>query len=125
MSIRRTIRSGIAAILVCGSLVALAGLLPRAGILIAPANAAAGVRTVTTVCAWNDLEWKDLNGAEQAAWRVLGWRPDTWGSDDPAMEPEALSKDWTELSPTERQAAELLGYKQQNWNIDPDPCDGQ
>jgi hypothetical protein len=123
MDIRRMIRPGIAAALVCGGLVALDSLAPSTGVLVTPANAAMGIRAVKSVCEWNDIEWKELTAAERAAWVTLGWRPETWGSDDPSVEPDSLSKDWTELTANERQAAQMLGYNQQNWSVDPDPCD--
>ena len=82
-----------------------------------------GIRAVKSVCEWNDVDWNALTAAEREAWVRLGWRAETWGSDDPSAEPESLSQDWTELTADEQQAAEMLGYNENNWAVDPDPCD--
>jgi hypothetical protein len=121
----RTIRSGIAVALICGSFVALSGGPPWAAILVTQASAAEGVRSVKSVCEWNDVGWQDMSAAEQAAWTTLGWRAETWGSDDPATEPEISQKDWAELTANEKEAADALGYNEKNWNVDPDPCEGK
>jgi hypothetical protein len=121
----RAIRSAIAAALICGGFVAFSGMPPWTAILVTQARAAEGVRSVKSVCEWNDLAWKDMSAAEQAAWKTLGWRAETWGSDDPAVEPEISQKDWTALTASEKQAAEALGYNQKNWNVEPDPCEGK
>jgi hypothetical protein len=121
----RALRSGIAATLICGGLVAFAGLPPRTDILVTEAQAAEGVRSVKSVCEWNDVAWKDMAAAEQAAWTTLGWRPEIWGSDDPSAEPKTSQKEWSELTEREKHAAKMLGYDHTNWNIEPDPCAGK
>jgi hypothetical protein len=121
----RALRSGIVAALICGGSVALGGLPPQSGIVVTQARAAEGIRSVKSVCQWNDVAWKDMAAAEQAAWTTLGWRSETWGSDDPAVEPEITQKEWSELTDGEKQAAAMLGYSQLNWNVEPDPCEAK
>jgi hypothetical protein len=118
----RALRSGITAALICGGLVALGGLPPQS---VTQAWAAEGIRSVKSVCQWNDVEWKDMAAAEQAAWKTLGWRAEIWGSDDPSVEPKTSQKEWSELTEREKHAAAMLGYDQTNWNIEPDPCTGK
>jgi hypothetical protein len=119
------IRSCVALTLVCGGLVVHDAFLPRAALFATQAKASEGIRSVASVCEWNDIEWRDMTPAEQQAWMALGWTGNTWGSDDPALAPAAISKEWLDLSASEKQAAEALGFRRENWNVEPDPFEGR
>jgi hypothetical protein len=64
--------------------------------------------------AWDDLNWTEINSAEQKLWMVLGWDEDSWQEDtDP---PESDDKYWEDLSTSEKKAAKELGYTQALWD---------
>lgn len=63
---------------------------------------------------WDDLEWADMNEAEQALWAVLGWDEDSWQEEtDP---PESDELYWADLSSAQQKAAGELGYTQELWD---------
>ncbi len=68
------------------------------------------------VCAWEALDWSDLNATEQEVWGVLGWDATSWEAEEEAGWPESEFKDWAELSEAEQEAAGQLGYTQDTWD---------
>ena len=63
---------------------------------------------------WDDLDWTDMNDAEQALWQTLGWDEASWQEDtDP---PASNDTYWEDLTQDERDAATELGYNQSSWD---------
>ncbi|WP_461482376.1 hypothetical protein [Porticoccus sp.] len=63
---------------------------------------------------WNGFDWSELTGAEQSAWKRLGWDEDSWAGDTPA--PDTSTTPWEELTDDQRDAAADLGYAQESWD---------
>jgi hypothetical protein len=85
-----------------------------ASIMGSAAHAAEGIRVPTDVCAWDDIDWKDMNSAEQQAWSALGWTKKLWDSDS-KQPPSSSDKNWADLDPNQRAAAQSLGYTESSW----------
>jgi hypothetical protein len=85
---------------------------------IMPAEAAPGIRTVVTVCDWENLDWNEMSSAEKRQWATLGWNQTLWESDDDTAYPASAFKDWEELNLNERAAAWTLGYTPRSWDDD-------
>jgi hypothetical protein len=80
-------------------------------------RAATTVRSIPSVCAWEELSWAELTPPEQRLWARLGWSELNWDSD--RYKPAASqSTDWAELTPRQRKAASRLGFNQANWDTD-------
>jgi hypothetical protein len=63
---------------------------------------------------WDELSWADMNSAEQALWKTLGWDEGSWEEEtDP---PESDDLYWEDLTSQQRAAAEELGYIQKSWD---------
>jgi hypothetical protein len=78
------------------------------------AQAGVAVRSMTSVCGWEQLDWSEMSGNEQQLWSRLGWTQVSWDSDN-AKSPASESKDWDELSSAEKGAASQLGFNEANW----------
>ena len=78
------------------------------------AQAGVAVRSMTSVCGWEQLDWSEMSGNEQQLWSRLGWTQVSWDSDN-AKSPATESKDWDELSSAEKGAASQLGFNTANW----------
>ena len=79
--------------------------------------AAKGVRSLSSVCGWEQVDWSAMSGREQQLWSTLGWSEVKWDADSAKSAPASESKDWDELSPAEKNAAAQLGYGQKSWEI--------
>jgi hypothetical protein len=102
----------------------LSGLLLVGGALLVPidgatsaAYAADSIRIPSNVCAWYDMDWAELNSAEQQAWSVLGWTKALWDSQNGQAPSE--DKDWTDLNPGEQAAAQSVGFTSATWGSCP------
>jgi TonB family protein len=76
-------------------------------------QAAAGIRTPSNVCFWDNLSWSDLRPAEQRAWASLGWNAGVW---DKGADPAIANRAWDELSEGQRSVLSSLGYNQAKWD---------
>ena len=75
-------------------------------------EAAAAGATFASVYAWNDLDWSDMTGVQQALWARLGWNQARWDGNRP---PASDAMDWSQLTADERNAATELGFGARNW----------
>ncbi len=87
-----------------------------AGTAVTASAAVQGIRVVATVCAWEDLEWKEMTDVERRQWATLGWTEMRWESDDDSAYPASAFKDWEDLNINERAAAWSLGYTPNSWD---------
>lgn len=78
---------------------ALASVLLLGGMLVSQeSQAATGVRSVRSVCAWDQLRWAEMTSSEQRLWARLGWSQLNWDSE--RYKPAATqSADWSDLTP--------------------------
>ena len=44
------------------------------------AQAGVAVRSMTSVCGWEQLDWSQMSGNEQQLWSRLGWTQVSWDS---------------------------------------------
>lgn len=88
-----------------------------AGNTASAATAGDKIRVLSNVCAWEDLDWEDMNPAEQRAWAALGWNQQMWDGEG-SKEPGSSFKDWDELSYDEAKAAYALGFNYGEWERD-------
>jgi hypothetical protein len=97
----------------------IASLLILSGMLVvsytAEAGAAAGVRSLSSACGWEQIDWSDMSGTERKLWSRLGWNQGNWDSNKAA--PASESKDWDELSTAEKRSAATLGFSQKSWDV--------
>jgi len=63
---------------------------------------------------WDDMEWQDLNSAEQALWGRMGWTESKWQEDSES--PPSESQDWKQLTDDQRDAARALGFDEAYWD---------
>lgn len=86
-----------------------------------PAYGALGIRTPSSVCYWETLDWNQMSTEEKDMWAELGWTKKSWDSNNDSLAPPSDDKTWTDLTSTERGAAQALGYTQQTWENDTCP----
>ena len=67
--------------LVCFTVLALGFLLVTGVSLSRDAQAAPGLRSIDSVCDWEQLRWSDMTRREQRRWTRLGWVQLNWDSD--------------------------------------------
>ena len=75
------------------------------------------IRVLADTCAWENLDWDDMNPAEQKAWAALGWTEHMWDGAGTA-EPASSFLDWDELSYDQAKAAYSLGFNAGEWERD-------
>jgi hypothetical protein len=91
---------------------------PQVQIYGSVAEAAVGIRTPSSLCFWENVDWDDMSPQEQEAWELLGWNKSSW--DDRGSAPD---NDWADLSQIQRAAAQSLGYTGSTWdNFDTATC---